>query len=663
MRSILALACSLACALLFMPLGLTATPHPAAAAGPLTNTVYLPNITKMLGGGDGWQTPFIVQNVGSVATDLTMDFFSVADDSLVKTRSVTGLAPGTSVFHDPNSDPGLGTTGQFSVVVKSFGAPVVSVVNEHQNVTNTARQEALSYLGLSSGSTRVFVPYAAKNVAGWLTTFIMQNLGAAPTNVTAQFRSVDGTSTTTIPRTIAPGRSQFIDPTVEPGLAAGLEYSVALSADQPIGVVVNAHNDAAGTIAPRGFSYNGIPAPSGNNVFLPYVQKNVDGATTRLIIQNAGIINASATVRFRLAAQFATPIIVNGPVLAPGASWSYDPASNGAIADGAYGVTVAGVSFVAVAATLGGTTAAGTTSTDARATTLYFPNVTKTLGGANGWTTPIAVQSTGADNVTLKWYRFADGALAYTQVLIFNEYGQTFRIDPRQIPDLPDNTQFAVVATAGPGGQLGIAGIVTELNFSGGDGAMNYEGVQSPSGVPFGTANCTPSQAPAGATFHCFFYGLPAGASVTSISVSAPSGGASTASTMFSNVAADGSIDIPFRATATGLRTMTITVGSQSQSATFTVTPQSFPIAFTESKWGSVTVNTRPGIACGLAVRLPNGQNLSDDAGTSVRVSNAQGNVAWVYNKQSGVTGTGTHIVECTSDDVRPTATASHTAA
>src|SRR2546428_196027 len=86
MRSILALACSLACALLFIPLGLTATPHPAAAAGPLTNTVYLPNITKMLGGGDGWQTPFIVQNVGSVATDPTMDFFSFADGGLVQTR-------------------------------------------------------------------------------------------------------------------------------------------------------------------------------------------------------------------------------------------------------------------------------------------------------------------------------------------------------------------------------------------------------------------------------------------------------------------------------------------------------------------------------------------------------------------------------------------------
>src|SRR2546428_2770392 len=101
MRSILALACSLACALLFIPLGLTATPHPAAAAGPLTNTVYLPDITKMLCGGDGWQTPVIVQNVGPVPTDLTTDFFSFACGNLVEARIVTGRAAGTPVFLDP----------------------------------------------------------------------------------------------------------------------------------------------------------------------------------------------------------------------------------------------------------------------------------------------------------------------------------------------------------------------------------------------------------------------------------------------------------------------------------------------------------------------------------------------------------------------------------
>ena len=70
---------------------------------------------------------------------------------MVKTRTVTGLAPGTSVFHCPNCDNELAAGGQFSVVIKSFGSPVVAVVNEHQNEANPQRQEALSYDGLAFG--------------------------------------------------------------------------------------------------------------------------------------------------------------------------------------------------------------------------------------------------------------------------------------------------------------------------------------------------------------------------------------------------------------------------------------------------------------------------------------------------------------------------------
>src|SRR5205085_4134381 len=153
--------------------------------------------------------------------------------------------------------------------------------------------------------------------------------------------------------------------------------------------VVNAHNDAAGTVAPKGFSYNGVAAPSGDNAFMPYVQKNVNGRTTRLAVQNAGSGPTTPQLRFRLAAQFATPIVVTGPQLAPGAMWVYDPAGNAAIADGEYGVTVAGGLCAVVGATFSATGAARPPSTDARSAKLYFPNVTKTLGGANGWTTPL----------------------------------------------------------------------------------------------------------------------------------------------------------------------------------------------------------------------------------------------------------------------------------
>ena len=127
---------------------LTATTAVAIDLQP-TTTIYLPNITKMLGGQDGWNTPFIVQNVGASATNLTFEFRRFSDGAVVKSRTVAGLAPGTSVFHCPNCDNELAAGGQYSVVIKSFGSPVVAVVNEHQNEANPQRQEGpCSHCGL-----------------------------------------------------------------------------------------------------------------------------------------------------------------------------------------------------------------------------------------------------------------------------------------------------------------------------------------------------------------------------------------------------------------------------------------------------------------------------------------------------------------------------------
>src|SRR5438094_9820245 len=202
----LALALSLAVALI------TPAAH-AQAASP--TTVYLPNVTKMLGGPDGWQTPFIVQNVGAAPTDLTVSFYSFADGSLVAQRHVTGLMPGTSYADVPNNDADLPAGGQFSVVVQSSAAPIVSVVNEHQGTGN--RAEALSYVGLSSGALRVGLPYVAKDDNGWLTTFIIQNLGSAPTDAKIMVGTgiADATVFTTITPHIEPGRSGFVDPRQE----------------------------------------------------------------------------------------------------------------------------------------------------------------------------------------------------------------------------------------------------------------------------------------------------------------------------------------------------------------------------------------------------------------------------------------------------------------
>ena len=106
----------------------------------------------MLGGPSGWVTPFIVQNVGVKKATLEVSFFRFSDGGLVACRKITDLAPATSYADYPNNDTDLPADAQFSVVVKSFGSEVVSVVNEHQ-AQGTARAEALSYNGLTAGAT------------------------------------------------------------------------------------------------------------------------------------------------------------------------------------------------------------------------------------------------------------------------------------------------------------------------------------------------------------------------------------------------------------------------------------------------------------------------------------------------------------------------------
>jgi hypothetical protein len=642
MRPASVIALALVLAFTSVPLGIS----PAAAAG--TTTIYLPNITKMLGGPDGWQTPFIVQNVGGSVTSVNMQFYSFGDGSLVKTRTVPALTPGTSVFHDPNSDPDLPAGGQFAVVVESSGSQISAVVNEHQNVRNQSRQEALSYGGLTTGSTRVFLPYVAKQVGGWLTTLIVQNLGTGTANVSAQFIGSAGGSPVTLTRSMAPGRSQFVDPRVENSLAAGAEFAVSLSSDQPIGVVVNAHNDDAGAPAPMGFSYNGVPADSNVDAWVPYVARNTDGIgrSTRLLIQNIGVSAATPSLVFR---RFGSPtaVRIDGPVIAAGAARAFETRGSTQLNDGEYGVHVIGGQFAIVAVTTSPTTAMGYTNTAGNATRLFLPNVTRNLGGSSGWTTPIIIQGRGTrtTSATLSWYRFSDGLLVHRQLLLGIGFGVSLRVDPRSLPQLADDTQYAVVVEAP---FSGVSAIVTELNLQGGDGGMVYEGFPPPPAASFGTSNCDPASAPAGTSFVCKFYGLPPGARPSTFTFTLPPG-MPTASTTDEPVAADGTLHLTTLLSTPGTRTITASAGGVSKTVSVTATAPTFSVTITRSIYGQILAVTTPGIACTADARLPSG-SFSTASGLEVtKVADGSGGVAWTYDTSAPTTpGTGTHFARCT---------------
>jgi hypothetical protein len=474
----------------------------------LTQTLYLPNITKNLGGPTGWYTPFIVQNTGTTSTTLEVSFYGFTDGACKSRSLVQGILPGTSYANDPRDmtkNATLPVEGQFAVVVRSYGSTVVGVVNEHQGTG--ARAEALSYNGFTEGATTVYLPNITRRLFGlFVTPFIIQNLGEGTANVQSTFRTFDGTGApVTIGRTIESGRSKPIDPNSNdfqlgaPGLTDNKQYAVTVTSNQPVAVVVNTHADHAGVAEPVAYATDGVTSGA-STIYGAYAAKNAANINrySTIVVQNLGTTAVTPTITFTPLVgaagtantyTFATPLQPNSSkAFDPRFSFSTQgttntPCSTGGtdcLADGEYSIRISGGASLAAAVNvisdITADTAMGYAATAAPAAKYFLPNVTRTLGGAQGWTTPIVLQTVTATGASVQWRRFADGALVTTQNLTIPT-GSAMRIDPRTVSGLSDDTQYAVTVT-GTGGT--VTAVVTELNFEGGDGAMIYEGFPSP---------------------------------------------------------------------------------------------------------------------------------------------------------------------------------------
>ena len=453
----------------------TTKPKPAP-----TSTLYLPNVTKTLGGPNGFQTPFIVQNIGAVNTNLEISFFRFANGSLVTHRVVTALAPGASYADVPNNDADLPGDTQFSVRVDSFGAPIVSVVNQHNGLI-----EADAYSAASSGATTVYLPNVVRRFFGFHSPIIIQNLGSAVTTAVAVFKPFAGGPSPAISRTIAPGQSQFIEPNVEGSLTDGTQYSVTVTATQPIAVVVNTHNDDAGVAHPYFYSANGITAGAAS-LYGAYAVKNANGGrTSTIVVQNVGTTPSTPAMTFTPFGGGPAKTFMAPAALSPGTAWAFDPRFSNGVAttdstkacssgatnclpDGEYSfkADAAGGSIAAMVNIIGPDSAMGYTASAAPATTYFLPNV---LANYFGWTTPVILQSVTARTATLTWTPFTGGAPVARIVSLIP--GQSLRIDP--VSSVVLGRQYSVKVVAD--GQL--TAIVMELNGElGGDNAMTYSG-------------------------------------------------------------------------------------------------------------------------------------------------------------------------------------------
>src|SRR5204863_5739007 len=130
---------------------------------------------------------------------------------------------------------------------------------------------------------------------GFVTPIIIQNVGTAGTTATASFISFDGTKTASITRQNEPGRSQFIDPNSEIDLLDQTQYSVTVTASQPLSVIVNTHNDQPSVAAPVMYSANGIVGGA-DTIYGPYAVKHavsIGKGLSTIVLQNTGIANVT----------------------------------------------------------------------------------------------------------------------------------------------------------------------------------------------------------------------------------------------------------------------------------------------------------------------------------------------------------------------------------
>ena len=483
----------------------------AANTATATSTVYLPNITRLLGGPAGWNTPFIVQNTGTTGANIEVSFYKFSDGTCVSRLNINGLAAGTSYSNDPSDNgknPTLPNDTQFSVVVRSFGSSIVGVVNEVQG--SGSRFEAMAYNGFTGGATTVNLPNITRKFFGYNTPFIIQNLGTSTVTATATFRPFDGSSAPIqFARTIAPGGAKPIDVSANdpnlgaPGLPDGKQYSVTVTASQPLAVVVNTVNDDPSVAAPVAFATDGVTAGAAT-VYGAYAAKNAQGVGrySPIVVQNLGAAAVAPTISFTpIAGAGGTAVTYTFPMIQPNSSKAFDPrfsfdtqgttnvpcsaASATCLGDGEYVAKIDGGSGASLAAqvnVVSNSTAMGYAASGTAAAKFFLPNITKSLcfcpspTPTTGWTTPIILQSVTATAATLKWYRFSDGALVTTQNVTLTA-GGGMRVDPWAVAQLPADQQYAVVVETT--GSL-INAIVTEFGPAGGDNSMAYEGFAAP---------------------------------------------------------------------------------------------------------------------------------------------------------------------------------------
>jgi len=283
-------------------------------------SVMLPLIMR---GNSGYYTWFNVQNVGSSAASVSIEYIPGSDGSAHTEGPVT-IEPGAAHTFDQRDLAALGTKFIGSAVITSDEPVVATVMQVGETFKNM-----MGYNGFTVGSTTVNMPLIMSNNSNYWTGFQVQNVGSASTDITVSYGSnlagtfapVNETATLAADESVT-----FLQNTGQFATDQFVGSATITSSGEPIVAIVNQVN-SAGTYA-LGTAYNAFnPANATNKVSAPLIMQANSGYYTGIQVMNAGSGNTDITVTYSSNLVGTYVPAVETATLAPGDS--YNSITNG----------------------------------------------------------------------------------------------------------------------------------------------------------------------------------------------------------------------------------------------------------------------------------------------------------------------------------------------
>lgn len=264
--------------------------YTAASAG--STTVTLPMLMKNWGSSN-WNTWFAVQNTGTAATNITIDYAACAGTS---DATASNVAPGAMVTFEQNTEDCLTASKVLTSAVISSTQPVVAVVAQESSVVNSS----LVSSGFASGDVAPVVPLMNSNnpsSTGWRTAISIFNQGDEDTVVVMTYVQASDGSTCTETQTIGSkeskvfGGNNLITGQSYVTCAAGARlvgsaYVSSNSTNQPLVATVNQDRGGLGS------AYGATSMSSGTpKVFFPQIQDRngaVNQWASSIMVMNVG---------------------------------------------------------------------------------------------------------------------------------------------------------------------------------------------------------------------------------------------------------------------------------------------------------------------------------------------------------------------------------------